>query len=205
MSKRKPLPSQEYLKSILYYDEESGLLTWKSRPLEHFKELRSCNSWNSQKANKIAGGERTTPSGYTYKRVVIDQVVYRYHRVIWKMVYGEEVNLLDHIDGDATNNRVNNLRASSHSLNGKNTRLHKHNKSGIMGVNFLTDSGMWQVRIKNMQETIHLATCADFFEACCIRKSAENLYGFSHRHGRENPWLKAVCNLDTTSEVLKCQ
>ena len=41
--------------------------------------------------------------------------------------------VVDHIDGDRTNNKITNLRACSYSVNSRNARLRKDNKTGVSG------------------------------------------------------------------------
>lgn len=57
------------------------------------------------------------------------------HRVIWLLVHGEwPPFLLDHKDGDGTNNRLSNLRLATPQQNMSNMRVCKRNTTGIKGV-----------------------------------------------------------------------
>ena len=57
----------------------------------------------------------------------------------------------------------------------RNTRARVTNRFGIKGV-ALTKSGNWHVNISVPLKRLNLGTFKDFFEACCARKSAEQLY-----------------------------
>jgi hypothetical protein len=60
---------------------------------------------------------------------------YKAHRLAWLYVYGEEPKEdIDHIDGDTSNNRIENLREVAHSTNMKNKHKYVSNTSGTTGV-----------------------------------------------------------------------
>lgn len=78
---------------------------------------------------------------YNYKRIVLSvrrdgkQRMYRAHRVIWLLMTGSYPSgNIDHIDGDATNNRWDNLRIATQSENMANRSKQKNNTSGYKGV-----------------------------------------------------------------------
>jgi hypothetical protein len=51
------------------------------------------------------------------------------HRLVWILHYGEDVPIdadLDHIDGDPSNNAIENLRVVSHRVNGQNAKRHRN-------------------------------------------------------------------------------
>lgn len=43
MAKYRPLPSQEFLLERFNYNQETGILTWKRRPKDHFVSDKSYN------------------------------------------------------------------------------------------------------------------------------------------------------------------
>ena len=98
----KPLPPQEELEKLLEYDPETGGLTWKERPREMFLEEWHQRKWNTRYAGQPALTS-TLKGGYKYGNL-FDQKVLA-HRVIWKMVTGEDPQDVDHIDGNRWNNR----------------------------------------------------------------------------------------------------
>jgi hypothetical protein len=56
------------------------------------------------------------------------------HRVIWKMEHGTDPEIIDHINGNPRDNRLENLRSVSHRVNIQNSNLSKANTSGVKGV-----------------------------------------------------------------------
>ena len=157
-------------RELLTYDATTGLLTWnvrRDRP----------KSWNSRYANKPAG---RVSNGYI--SLSINGSSHQAHRVAWFLFYGVNPDgFIDHINGDRSDNRIDNLRLVSDSENKKNRRLQKNNSSGVPGVS-LRGSG-WRVRIKSNGKELFLGSFDNFFDAVCARKSTQNKMGFNHNHG----------------------
>ena len=96
------LPSFDYVSKVLEYDEETGDFTWKISPSR------------AVKAGDKAGGK--TKKGY----IVIGYKgeVWLAHRLAWLMSVGEDPKgLLDHIDKNKENNRIDNLRILDNGTN----------------------------------------------------------------------------------------
>ena len=100
------------------------------------------------------------------------------HRIIYVLMMGEQPETIDHIDGDGTNNRWDNLRNVPHRLNGKNQLKHKTNTSGVTGVCFRKDSGKWRARIMVDDKMINLGTFKTKDTAIEARREAEQKHNF---------------------------
>jgi len=101
------------------------------------------------------------------------------------MVYGQwPTEDIDHIDGNRANNRVENLRAVSRSVNMRNAYRRKDNKSGFVGVH-KNRVGSWVAQIAVDGRVIHLGFFRAQGDAVAARKAAEIEHGFSVRHGCE--------------------
>lgn len=68
-----------------------------------------------------------------YYVVKINYKQERVHRIIWELLKGPipEGMVIDHIDGNRSNNSVENLRVVSVKENARNSKLYKTNKTGI--------------------------------------------------------------------------
>lgn len=92
-------------------------------------------SAGSRQVGEVAGAVR--PDGYIH--LSIDNRHYLAHRILMFMRLGIWPECVDHIDGNKQNNSAKNLRPATISLNGRNQRLGRANKSGVMGVRYRPD------------------------------------------------------------------
>jgi hypothetical protein len=112
MGKRmKPLPSQDELLRLFDHDPLTGILRWRVRPHAH--------------SGRREGDEAGNLAVLGYRVVTIDYKIYKVHRVIWKMMTGEDADTVDHIDRDKVNNRLANLRDATPSEQNYNRRMRR--------------------------------------------------------------------------------
>jgi hypothetical protein len=127
----------EFIKDILDYDPETGILTWRANPTSRRK-----SRYAGQQAGTI------TPSGYVDISVK-PGVVCRAHRIAWTIIHGEwPTHDIDHENGIRSDNRLSNLRRATGNLNAANKAMQRNNTSGYVGVDFNRQNGMWRARAK---------------------------------------------------------
>ena len=176
---KEPL-SPALVREFLNYDAEKGTLSWKKRDRKHFKSDRAYTVFNS----RYSGLELSVKD--KRNQVYLSGRIYMVHRVIWCHVYGEwpEKNLvIDHINGDGKDNRIQNLRLVTQSENNKNLSRYKSNTSGVIGVS--KKRGRWVAQIKKNYKQIFLGSFDNLGDAIAARKEAEIKHGFHKNHGRE--------------------
>ena len=174
------LPSVEYLRACFDYDPETGDLRWKVRPREHFATDQSCGRWNTMFAGKLARWVDNK-----YHRVTVDWKEYKAHRIIWKLVTGDEPpEMIDHKDGNPSNNRFSNLRATTYHGQAWNRRLRTDNTSGQQGV--WRSGGKWQAGIVVKGARHHLGLFSTVEEASAVYEAAASkLFGEFYRKPQE--------------------
>lgn len=184
----KKYPSQEYLKSILDYNQETGLFTWKKRPVSTFVSVTASKVWNSNYPGKVAGTKHES-RGKSYRRISINNSDLPSHRLAWIFVYGfiPDDMEIDHINGDGQDNRMSNLRLVSHTQNSMNRRNPENNTSGHIGISFHVGHEKWQARIGYKGKRIHLGYFSSLESAANARKLAEIKYGYHKNHGSDRP------------------
>ena len=166
----KPILTQARLKELLHYNPDTGVFT----------RLVTTNNRRASKGS-FAG---LKPSTNGYCRIAIDKTDYFAHRLVMMYMEGVMPELeVDHINHIKHDNRFANLRHASNAENKKNLPISTRNTSGISGVSFDSPRNQWMVRISIAGVTRNIGRFYDFFEACCVRKSAEIKYGYHINHG----------------------
>lgn len=176
----KPLPSQAHLQKLLRYEPETGKLYWRERTPEMFEptgrtQEHSCNLWNARFAGKEAF-RKTLEKGYRAGKIGWESILA--HRLIWKMVTGDDPNIIDHINGVRSDNRIENLRSVTIAENRRNLAMNRRNTSGHNGVFFDKRSQKWAV-------VMQIGVFDSKEEAAAARKNAEMLLGYHVNHGRK--------------------
>lgn len=184
----KPLPSQEVLRQLLDYDPATGALTWRERGDEWFsdgKQTRAHNAaiWNAKNAG-MAAFVTVMVSGHLSGGLL--GTTRLAHRVIWKLVTGDDPETVDHISGDPTDNRWSNLRAVSQTINSRNCKISKNNTSGANGVCLDKRRSKWVASITVNRRKKFIGEFPDYEQAVKARRAAEKAHGFHENHGRRS-------------------
>lgn len=171
--------SLDYLKTRLVYSPVSGNFFWKSTTNKRF---------NTRFAFKEAGCWQRV-GNQTYITIRVDGYLYFAHRLAWYFETGKIPKLVDHEDGDGTNNRFTNLRNVDKIVNGKNSKKKKNNTSGVNGVYWNKQNECWVAEghytENGTPKKINLGSFKDLNKAEDARQSWENrLGGFTERHGK---------------------
>lgn len=129
MKTARKLPSYELLHKWFRYDQETGLLFFKSR-----EDRRVC--WNSRFANKLVTNELTV-DGYVRVGIRIDGKDRRFlaHRIAFKMMVGRDPlpgMVVDHRNTIKNDNRWENLREATEEQNSANKAA--RSKCNVKGV-----------------------------------------------------------------------
>lgn len=133
--------TQKELKSLLWYHADSGVFRWRFSRAAHIKPWDKAGS----------------PDNHGYMKIMINQRLFKTHRLAWLYVYGEmPTQQIDHIDGDRADNRIKNLRLVSNKQNQENVGPRSNNSTGFRGVSFNKKSGRYEAYITNNLKKISL-------------------------------------------------
>lgn len=126
----------ERLRELLDYNPETGVFTRQF-------------STGGQLAGTIAGN--TCKDGRV--QLYVDGRNHKAHRLAWLWMMGEwPSGVVDHKDGNPSNNRWNNLRDVTHSVNSQNRKgPTSHNSHGFLGVTRNHKRFMAHIKIEGKQ------------------------------------------------------
>lgn len=132
------MESVELVRHAVNYDPETGIFTWLNP-----------KSGTRAKVGEVAGSKKS--DGYV--RLSIYGQEFLAHRAAWMHFYGKvPENMVDHINGDKSDNRICNLRIADLSENNWNRR----GKKSICGASQHKRTGLWTALIRHRGKRIYL-------------------------------------------------
>jgi hypothetical protein len=162
MASELPFSDEELLK---YFKYENGKLFWKI-------------SKGKIRCGNEVGAVHQSSVGKFYRRFSWNKKFYYVHRLIYR-IFNPEIStnlVIDHINGNSLDNRIENLRLTTQVVNGKNSKIRKTNKSGTTAVSFDKSRGKWVVRLHKNGKYKFLGRFENKIDA--IKKSEEEYKEF---------------------------
>lgn len=146
-----------------------GLLVWRQHGRGHAK------------GDVVGSIDKAT--GYAFTRDSNGKKTYL-HRVVWELMRGPipEGMQIDHINHDRADNRIENLRVVTQSLNLKNRSKMRPNATGHRGVHRRSD-GKFLARVWTDGKVTRLGAFDSAEAAGAARREAEPAHGYHPNHG----------------------
>lgn len=177
------MPSLDRLRQLLDYCPDTGVLTWKAVPLgiAHGRSDRDeasiAKGWNRLRAGVVAG----SPQQDGRLRVTVDRQAYYAHRLAWLLHFGVEPDgIIDHLNGNPADNRIENLRIATYAENSRNKRVAVRASTGHRGI--YLRRGRFRVITRVRGKTITIGTFDTMAEAIMARQHFDANHGFTERH-----------------------
>ena len=149
--------TKEFLHEIYQYKD--GILYWKKKVTD-----------------KVVVGSPVGNIKNGYLGTKINKVDFRNHRLIFMMHKGYFPKIIDHIDGNPLNNKIENLRDATQSGNSQNSRKPITNTSGKKGVCWKKDKQKFKVELYVNNKPKFFGYYKDFELACLVSDEARSKY-----------------------------
>lgn len=120
--------TQKIVSDLLRYEE--GYLFWKKDVAKNVKEGNRAGCFDK----------------FGYVLIKINKKLYKAHHLVWILHHGYKPKLLDHIDGNKSNNKISNLREATNSQNQQNRKINYNSKSNVRGVTWCKKSNKWKAQ-----------------------------------------------------------
>jgi hypothetical protein len=141
----------DYLKDYVHYDPLSGILSVKNKPK------------GRQGSERKVGDVLGYLDGRGYLHLAVLGKKYKAHRLAWLYTYGKwPKDMIDHIDGNRTNNTINNLREANNLQN-------QINRSAILS--YSGYKGVYPSRNEKGEVTSWNCQCAKIHIGVYVTKS----------------------------------
>ena len=168
--------TQDFLKTVLDYNPDTGHLTWKTKKY-------SKSVFKGHRAGSVH------KSGY--RLITLFGTTYREHQLIWFYVHGYWAEIIDHINQQTDDNRLCNLREVSHAENMKNLPLYKNSSTGIQGIYLNKYKDTWTSIIKHKGKKVFQKQYPydELDRAIEERRAKLDELGFHINHGKRKEIL----------------
>lgn len=153
-------PTQDHVKSL--FDYKDGQLYRKSNG-----KISACKNVDG------------------YLRSHINNKIYYNHRLIFLIHHGYMPKFIDHIDGNPSNNKIENLREATNNQNQYNKTINSNNKSGIKNVHWSNSMKKWcvQISINKKIQTIGFYEAIEMADLAA-QEARNNLHKEYANHGK---------------------
>jgi hypothetical protein len=182
MTNQKHAPVEFYISisDRVTYNPDIGKFYWKPRLGDDVYNKR----WNGRFSGKECGS--INPRGYRVIGFCFNDKIRHVpaHRLAWYMTHGVLPSAeIDHINQKRDDNRIENLRDVSSSINKRNRPKYTNNKSGVTGVKWVSRGKKWRAEVKFDKNYHHLGYFKDINEAETVVKEFRAQHGFTEQHG----------------------
>ena len=156
----------------------------KERLHELFEYRNGELFWKVTRSNNTkAGAKAGSVNSKGYLTLRVDGKHQRVSRVVFMMHHGYLPEIIDHINGNKLDNRIENLREATVQQNNMNAKTKVTNKSGVKGVSWHPLGNKWMVRIMINGKDKYFGMYEDLEFATLVAQEARNkLHGEFARH-----------------------
>jgi hypothetical protein len=132
--------------------------------------------WAVKSSDKIHIGDIAGSLNKGRKYTKINLKTYQISRLIFLYHHGFLPRIVDHIDNNPLNNKIENLRAATISENNYNSKIPKNNSSGVKNVRFDKVRKKWKVELRSNKKYKFIGNFLDLELAELVAIEAREKY-----------------------------
>ena len=146
--------------------------------------------WKKRPGMRVDIGDEAGTINKGYRELIFKGKYYLTHRVLMafhEWLCGRELPAdkeIDHLDGNGLNNKLENLRIVSQSLNQRNRKKSPRNTTGVTGVHFDKRKRKYRARVTSEGKVNFLGYFDSLDEAQRVAEDFRADNGFTPRHGK---------------------
>jgi hypothetical protein len=118
-----------------------------------------------------------------YRCIYFNGETYLLHRLIFLYFHDFFPQVVDHIDGDVYNNRIENLQACNQKVNIEKAKIFNTNKTGFKGVSYHQAAGKYEAYFWKNYEKIYCGLHATAEEAHKAREERKYAADSANKQG----------------------
>ena len=134
--------------------------------------------WRKKTSKKTVVGKEagTIRKNDAYRQIMVNYCTYRTHRLVYLYHYGWMPEIVDHINQNPIDNRIENLRCATRAENAYNAKLRPDNTSGVKGVTWCKNKCKWVARLYADKKCVNLGRFKNIQDAIFAVTAARNQY-----------------------------
>jgi hypothetical protein len=133
--------------------------------------------WKLSTNHKIAKDKKAgTKNSHGYLTVTLNDKILKVHRLVFLLHYGYLPKYIDHINGNRSDNRIENLREATASQNCLNRSVQSNNKANIKNVSWHKRDKKWQVFVTVDKKSKYFGSFKDLELADLVAQEARDKF-----------------------------
>jgi len=153
------------------------MMITQQQALDTFEYREGKLYWKYVKSIRIKAGEEAgRTDGQGYRTVRFNYKMYRTHHLIYLMFHGVLPKIIDHINGNRLDNRIENLRIATESQNNCNKVRQINNTSGSKNVKWHERIKKYEVSVQINKERKYIGVFEDLELADLVAQMAREKY-----------------------------
>lgn len=131
----------------------------------HFEYKDGNLYWKKPTSRTVKIGNLAGCESNGYRIIRINGKYIYMHQAIYLLFHGYIPKIIDHVDNNRKNSKIENLREATKAQNAWNAKLNCRNTSGVRGVSWNKQTKKWRAALMVNGKSLHLGRFSDIQDA----------------------------------------